>query len=287
MDEMQLLRELREGTSLVSAAELVPARERLLAATRPRRRFGRRIALSGAAVIGLAAAIFGVFALIPPSPSGSGPVPAASAEVVLRSAATAALNEPFTEPRPDQFVYKKYQSSTGQVREVWLSVDGTRNGLIHVTGTEDEVIGGCKPGDGEVYVHDGKRIVQPCQPHPGFVAAMPATVDDVLAYLRKNHSGDDGDINAMGKDILDYMDSYLRPAARAALYGAVSRIEGLHVDPGAKDAAGRAAIKISWTAPRNRSGEFLINPRTYVFVGYGTFEAALTMAIVDKVGQRP
>ncbi|MEV4315360.1 CU044_5270 family protein [Actinocrispum sp. NPDC049592] len=288
MDELQLLRELGDETPLVSAQDLAPARAKLVAGMKPKR--GNRFAVYGAAVVGLAAAIFAVFALIPPSKDGSGPAPAAaSAETVLRSAAQAARSQPFVEPRPDQFVYTRISYPGQPDYESWLSVDGTRDGRIITEPDPTPIpVAGCR--DGRAAIIKGDKPIpgkfEACKPDPAFIPDFPTTTDAMLAYLNKNHSGHDGDTNAMGKDTMHYMMSYLRPASRAALYEAIGRIKGLKLDEHAKDPAGRPAIKISWDF-EGRSGGFLLDPKTYAFLGYDDSGALTALSLVDSVGQRP
>jgi hypothetical protein len=49
---------------------------------------------------------------------------------VLHRAALAALERPVGAPRPGQFVYTKIADGDGSVYQSWLSVDGTRSGLL-------------------------------------------------------------------------------------------------------------------------------------------------------------
>lgn len=281
MDEMQLLREMADETPLTH--DLAQARAKFMKSTARRPRY----IVYGAAVIGLAAAIFAVFALIPPSEDGSGPVPAASADQVLRKAAEAALLLPEVTPRPDQMIYHKTQTDNGEVREDWLSADGTHDGLVRQQ-NEDILLPGCRNGKATVLKGDKPIGTEQCVPSPAYRPDLPTTGPEMLAFLKQNQSGSKGDLNALAKDILGYLNSsYLLPRARAAIFEAAAKIEGLKMRDGVKDAAGRTGIEISWDLPKvNHGGSFIVDPATYAYLGT-TSQAQLVVAIVDKAGQRP
>src|SRR6266702_8322379 len=163
MNELEMLRDLGAQTRLPEPAELAAARARVLAGvTRGRGSArGRRLVIGGvtvAAAAAIAAAVL-VSARTPAAP----PVISArlTAEQVLDRAAAAALKQPTVKPRPDQFVYHKEYDS-GAIQQSWISVDGTRNGLI----TEDiglrETVKGCAPG-------------HRCTPVPHYFPSIPAT----------------------------------------------------------------------------------------------------------------
>jgi hypothetical protein len=274
MDEMQLLRELGDTTPLASAADLAPARARLTAATRPHPR-RRRLAVYGVSVVGLAAAVFGVVALVP---TGDGGPATASADQILQLAATAALNAPFVTPRPDQFVYLKAKESDGTIREDWLSVDGTHDGIVD----NNIPVPGCRNGKQPVILNN-KAIpgaTEPCQTNPAYRPDLPTDANGMIGYLTKI---DGGNLNSTGKDINElFWMSYLRPQTRAALFEAATKIDGLTVDLHAEDVAGRPGIKISWNR-NGYSGEFIIDAKTYAYLG-SDGSALLQMSIVDKAG---
>jgi hypothetical protein len=272
MDEMQLLREMGDATPLAAVTDLAPARAQLMVVARkgPRRRF----AVYGASVVGLAAAIFGVFALIP----AGGGAPEAGADQVLKLAAAAALEVPDVTPRPDQFIYLKTQNPDGTVREDWLSVDGTHDGIL----ADHWPNPGCRNGRMQVVKGDVpiKGRTEPCKPEPAYRPDLPTDADGMVAYLTRNN---DGSLNSTGKDMAFLLgQNYLRPQSRAALFAAAGKIDGLTVDPHAKDAAGRPGIKISWNK-KGYSGGFIIDAKTHAYLGDQS-TALITMSIVDKAG---
>lgn len=127
-----------------------------------------------------------------------------------------------------------------------------------------------------------------CVPAPAYLPDLPTTGEAMLKYLKENQSGTKGDLNALAKDMLGYLNSsYLLPQSRAAIFEAATKIEGLRTRDGVKDAAGRTGIEISWDLPEvNHGGSFIVDPATYAYLGTTT-QAQLTVAIVDKPGQRP
>jgi hypothetical protein len=282
MDEMQLLKELGDRTPLATADDLAPARELFL--TRTRTSKPRRFALYGGAVIGMAAAIFAVFALIPPEQS---PAPTANADPVqvLRQAAAAALKVPDITPRPDQFVYTRTQYPEGKVHEVWASVDDTHDGFEKRPNGEDRERPGCRNGKRKV-VNANKLtpgMTEDCVPEPAYQPDLPTDAAGMIALLRKNNDS----LNSTGKDIGSMLSTvYMRPQSRAALYEAATQIDGLTATTGVTDAVGRPGIQIGWDKD-GYSSDFIVDAETYVYLGYRENSALLAMTIVDKVGQRP
>ena len=171
MDDLTLLKDMADRTPLPGAAELAPSRARLMAvigqptvttAVPPAIRSARsrrRLLVSGAAVVGLAAAITGVVALGGLEPVGVAP-PSASAAEILNEAAAAARTQPDTPPRPDQFVYTKTRLGNGATREAWLSVDGSRDGMIKDLGAT-MVIPGCLDGQAQVFDKEDTTSIKP------------------------------------------------------------------------------------------------------------------------------
>ncbi|MCE7001523.1 CU044_5270 family protein [Kibdelosporangium philippinense] len=278
MDELQLIRELGDEIPLATAEELAPARARLLAARRPRR--AKRYTVYGGAVIGMAAAIFAAFTLITPEENNTA---TADPIQVLRNASAAALQAYDITPAPNQYLYTKVQEPDG-AREMWASIDGTHDGLILMP--DPMLIPGCR--DGRKAVVKGKEPLpgetEKCVPDPAYRPDLPKDVDGMVGYLKANN-GDS--INSIGKDISWLLQStVMAPESRAALFGAVSKIPGLRAVTGVKDAVGRRGIQIEWKTDVH-SGSFIVDAKSYQYLGYRTAVALVNYAIVDKVGQRP
>jgi hypothetical protein len=293
MDELDLIRERAETVGFASADDLAPARERLLAAARGERphRSRRWFWAAGATTIGLAAAITAVVALAPADRIGVGAgVANADPVKVLTEAASAALKEPAAAPRPDQFLYVKTEFPGNPPREVWLSVDGTRDGMIG-----DARSPGCRDGKAPVYgANDPSKegTLEDCTPYPAYLPDLPTTADAMLAYLNAHHSGRKGDVNAMGKDVI-YLayEKALPPASYAALFAAAAKVPGLTALDHVTDGAGRPGVGITWPVPPGASSKakpvvLVFDATTHQFLGTDS-EAVTAKAFVDQLGQRP
>jgi hypothetical protein len=313
MDELALLKDMADRTPLPTAAELAPARARLTAAVhtptalvpdrstsamstppadlapargRPAR---RRLLISGAAVIGLAAAITFAVSLGGLEPVGVAPAKANAAEI-LHQAADAARTLPDTPPRPDQFIYTKTQSKGGDVREAWLSADGTHDGLIRQQG-ENIPLPGCRDGKAMVVKGDQEvpGVLESCEPNPAYRPGLPTDAAAMRQYLI-DLGGDMGEsrTNSLGKNILYVVgENYVGPASLAALWEAVADLDpGLKVVDNVQDAAGRPGVGVSWTyttVPMT----LVFDKDTYAFLGFADSETVVQQAFVDVAGQRP
>ncbi|MFD9739748.1 CU044_5270 family protein [Umezawaea sp. NPDC059074] len=307
MDDLTLVRDLFDDTPLPDAAALAPARARVMAtisAPAPVRllRHRSRFALVGGTTVGLAAAVAAAITLVPRT---TPPVEQGTDAVqVLRLAANHVLAQPRSAPRPDQFVYAK---SDG--RESWRSVDGTQDGVL-ITDGSTTPLPGCR--DGRAAVVKGDEILpgvtEPCEPRPAYRSDLPTTTDAMLAYLDANASGDPGNVNARGKDVLALIGESAMPAeTRAALFEAASRIPGLQVVPDVHDATGKPGIGITWPPPADPSPSasvpasaaasasarpkptpivLVFDATTYEYLGTPQ-NATTVVSIVDQPGQRP
>jgi hypothetical protein len=230
----------------------------------------------------------------------------AAAARVLHRAALAALQVQAGAPRPDQFVYTKIESGNGSLYQSWLSVDGTRTGLIR----------GASGGPGDIYVsgcRDGRqlRVQAPlaqggtpgghsCVPQPAYFPEMPASPRPLRSYLKRAwdiNPAFAGYLNDFGKTVDELLSqAYLTSGQRAALYDLMAQTPGFTLVPHAADGIGRRGVGASWSLP-NGGGKTLIifNPETYAELGITTWGAAgqkgtgalLELAIVNKPGQLP
>lgn len=292
MDELDLIRDRAETVGFAPAEHLAPARERLLAAARGERPHrSRRWVWAAGASIGLAAAITAVVSLAPAEQVGIGAGVANADPVrVLTEAAGAALKEPATVPRPDQFLYVKTEYPGHQAREIWLSVDGTHDGLLG----SDTKFPGCRDGKAPMYgTNDPKKegTLEDCAPSPAYRTDLPTTADAMLAYLDARPGGKEGNVNSMGKDVLTLADEKaLPPASYAALFQAAAKVPGLKALDHVTDGAGRPGVGITWTNPADRADHkpivVVFDATTYQYLG--TEDSAVTVkTFVDRVGQRP
>ncbi|QKV73309.1 CU044_5270 family protein [Amycolatopsis sp. Hca4] len=292
MDELDLIRDRAETVGFAPAEHLAPARERLLAAARGERRHrSRRWVWLGGASVGLAAAITAVVTLAPADQVGVGPAVAHADPVkVLTAAADTALKDPGKPPRPDQFLYVKTEYTIPPNREVWLSVDGTRDSLI---GSAKE--GGCRNGKAPMYGTNDPRAegtLQDCTPKTIYRTDLPTTADAMLAYLYGKEADRAGRAGYIGKAVytLAY-EQVLQPASYAALFEAAAKVPGLTALDHVTDGAGRPGVGIefpvsSGSSPKAQPIVLVFDATTYQFLG--TTDSAVTVkTYVDAVGQRP
>jgi hypothetical protein len=313
------------------SAEAISMYQQIVGSARPKRKSARsriRIAVgvtSGAVAalaVGLAlsslpgGAHSGGTAIVHPGPSAGRPpvITVLTAKQVLDSAATAALSHPGAAPRPDQFVYTKVGDGGGHVAQSWLSVDGSRNGLMEAPGPDGTTtILGCVNGNRQIRLPgyngkpytgpakpkapvplDGPVLTEPCTPQPAFLPAMPTTASAMPAYLatqgvRLN------DINDLAKVVGGMFQSdYLLPAQRAALYEFLATTPGLTLERHAKDITGRPGIGVGWSFSGSKA-MLVFDPGSYTLLGITTRGeqgqvgggALLQMAITNQAGQQP
>ncbi|WIX90111.1 CU044_5270 family protein [Amycolatopsis sp. DG1A-15b] len=293
MDELDLIRNRAETIGFAPPEHLAPARERLLAAARGERRHRPRrwFWLAGASA-GLAAAITAVVALAPADQVGVGVGPAvahADPVKVLTAAASNVLKEPGKPPRPDQFLYVKTETPDHHVREVWRSIDGTRDGLIG-----DIKVGGCRDGKAPMYGTNDPRAegtLEDCRPSPVYRTDLPTTADAMLAYLYQKEDDRPGRATYIGKDVYSLAyEQVLQPASYAALFEAAARVPGLAALDHATDGAGRPGVGITWpvppgSGPKAKPMVMVFDATTFQFLGTDD-SAVMVKTYVNEVGQR-
>ncbi|MEV5767792.1 CU044_5270 family protein [Micromonospora sp. NPDC052213] len=300
MDDLRLLQQIGQETPPATPEQLASARGRLLAAmtaTSPApttiRRSNRRswrLVLSGMVAAGVAAAVTSVVVLAPDQFGGDAPVARADASHVLRNAAAVSLRMPDLTPRSDQLIYQRTQNRQS-TRESWMSVDGTRDGLVRETsaaGTTETVIPGCR--NGRMAAVKGGQVVpgrtEQCTPEPAYRSDLPTDAAAMRTYLAGHRSGEAGDVNAAGKDVLFLAESYLRPQTRAALYEAAAAVPGLRAVENVTDGAGRPGIGIAWPSTNGAEQMVLVFHReTYAYLGTSRYTAVIAHTVVDEVGQ--
>ncbi|MEV6494688.1 CU044_5270 family protein, partial [Actinoplanes sp. NPDC051633] len=242
MNEMTRLAELGERLDPPSALPPADLRRRVMATTRVRRnRWTPRLIAAGT----LAAVATGVVLAGQVVEVGDRP-PAASAQAaeILRGAAARARQQPAVPVRDDQFVYVESIATSASMnasgegavtlesrrREIWLSVDGTRDGLLRSRRREGSGDAGTQPipgcEDGVMSVRKGTRSVEvPCAATPGYRRDLPADPGAMVRYLYRQggtKNPPDQDAFTAAGDLI--REAYLAPAVRSALFEAASRI---------------------------------------------------------------
>ncbi|WP_020015915.1 CU044_5270 family protein [Promicromonospora sukumoe] len=283
-----------------------PARPR---AVRGRR--GRRPGLRVAVGLGVAASVVGGAFFAPTATltlpwdddAAVAPPGSASAAEVLRSAAARVVtgaDGSWDQVRGDQFVYysstgsSRYEVIGGSTTEEpaeyrgWFSVDGTRDGRATATNATgdplDERLFTCADGG----IERARAAGTDCSSEPGIDLDAPTDVDGMYDYLR---DGGDGSARLMFIRANDLLLT-LTPEARAAVFGALSRVDGLTVTPGVVDAAGRPGIAVGAEIDGYRQ-DLIFDPETRDLLGGASVYpdgmadgyAVTGWTVVDEVGQ--
>jgi hypothetical protein len=289
----------------------------------------RRLAVTGVLAMALAAALLAASTL---RLWGASPAASAQAAQILHLAAVAAQRQPALTTGPSQFIYVQSVetaatltgSSDGRItsvhlstnlREIWNSVSGTRDGLLR-----EQPRSGTAPGQPTgpwqttslaVCSHSwttpvaGAALTPPgrCVPQPAVPTGLPTSIQAMVAYLYRNSHGQNPpavEAFITAGDLI--RESYVRPSALAALFAAAAQLPGVSVVPRAVNAAGQRGIAVQQRF-RGISQQLIFNPRTYAFIGErqvavsaasglraGTIldsTAILRLAVVDRAGQLP
>lgn len=268
----------------------------------------RRRFLRTALVAGAVAAVTAVVVTLS-VPSGDPAPPSASKEAAALWEDIALAAEHSDVPkdiRDDQFVYIKskvgwsvYEEGKPprlepiHQREVWLSVDGTRKGLLRDAdaGWNDEPLDADTPGS-------------PSNTNYRHLESLPTDPDKMYDWLNSVSEGSSSKDEANFVLVGDLArESLMPPAQAAALYRAAAKISGVFVIDDAVDAAGRHGVAVARVDDGERN-ELIFDKKTKEFLGErsvavedmkGGFKkgdvtartAVLERAVVDKAGQRP
>ncbi|WP_155372539.1 CU044_5270 family protein [Catellatospora vulcania] len=281
-------------------------------------RTGMRVAVGGGLAAVLTAAVLA--AQVVPF-GGSGPAAQAQAADILAGAAEQARHQPDVPVRGDQFVHVESvatvlgmneatkQSSTAVIaRRVWLSVDGTRDGLIQQrprSGGDwtDTALPGCHGGV-VTQTKGGVTVTNACTPTPAYRGGLPTDADAMLAHLYRiadeqpNKNPRDQRAFTAAVDLV--AEAYLSPASLAAVFGAVARIPGVSVVGDVTDEAGRDGVAVALHEVQGTRAELIFDRDSHAYLGNRSVAlqdgdglragqvmysaAVLTVEIVDRAG---
>ncbi|MEU8527163.1 CU044_5270 family protein [Streptomyces sp. NPDC048629] len=257
-------------------------------------------------------------AAVAPGSGGSAPQ-ATPAAVLLDRIASVAASKPAPAVRDDQYVYVastvawSSQSDVDPVmrldtphsRKIWLSVDGSRPGLLHEKGKEIPLAGDLDKSGRPV---SDKPLGNPAptlnNPTYRYLESLPTDPETLLKkiYDETKGSGPGPDQQAF-VTIGDLLREQLAPPkVSAALYKAAARIPGVTVVDDAADAAGRHGIAVARVHAGERT-EWIFDRNTLEFLGERAImventerakpgqitatTAVLTRGITNKPGQTP
>ncbi|MFF0475445.1 CU044_5270 family protein [Streptomyces sp. NPDC004284] len=259
-----------------------------------------------AAPVAACAVVAGVAVLAPRDAPGGSPGrvsagPSSSEAVrVLSGAALAAAAAPAPNVRPGEYVYvKSLVAHAGRdaaggpatlppahQREVWLSADGSRPGLLREPGAADTELGAEAP----VYELDHRgatprkttmETAPPSVTNPthAYVATLPTDPDVLLRLIQDQTRAGEGDADQRAFTAIGTLlaETWAPPKVTAALYEAAARIPGVTVLPSAKDAAGREGVAVARTAHGEQT-QWIFDRATSAFLGERTVLTGTTSA---------
>ncbi|HEU5031842.1 MAG TPA: CU044_5270 family protein [Spirillospora sp.] len=287
------------------------AYERITASAARRPGPSRRTTFRLVAAGGVAGALIAgaVVATSDGEPHHPAPVAVTETQQVLNVAATFALKQPFTAPRPGQWVYTEtvYRRSgvpgkgtivkpgsplRKTVDRVWVRADGRRMAMYDHGRLVTSATGGALPPTD----------------YPT-VSKLPTDPDGMLAWARRQPTPGGGNGGAFGLlASLLLNNGALPPAQTAAAYRALAKIPGVTVDRTARDGAGHKAVSVSFLIEGWAKDEVLLDPSTYAYRGHRTtvvqdhampdggrflkgavesYSVRLAAGVVDRPGRRP
>jgi hypothetical protein len=315
MNDLDLMEKFRADVPPPAPAALARARAGMFAPEKAARnsRWAWRLAPAAGLAAAVAVTVVAVHAedKSAPPPTAAGPASAAPAALdaaqVFRLAADEARSEPVLKARPDQFVYVRSQVSWATVdlgtngtatyippaaknRQIWLSVDGRRTGLLR-----------------ERFLQPGKHPGTPLnnlpidEKQPAYQSDLPTGTEAMRDYLYAHGTGDrvQPDVRAFTEvgDLL--RERYIPPASLAAVFEAAATIPGTTVLRDQIDAAGRHGTAVSLTY-RGIRHDLIFDATTHRLLGERDvavgakpyppnavigYTAQLRVAIVDRPGQ--
>jgi hypothetical protein len=310
-----------------SRARLLPRTAAWPAGARPAWRIGAPAAVAATIAAGLIAGNTANVAGNAPAPPTAGagtptptgtPAPAGAGHVLTLAAQHAEATPP-VDARDDQFLYvesMEVRSSTrkdGEVRVVgpvrvrtWLSVDGTRDGLVTEDTGARTRLSGCRDGlRAETIDRPDTTPKVPCTPEPAYQHTnVPTDPEKLLASLydpkeKRDHyvwfvkpgtrDGTYVKISEHHRAFTNLAELLWRnhsPAVQAAAFRAAAQIPGVELRQAATDAAGRAGVAVTRTETGVRE-ELVFDPRTYAFLGHNSIVAEFRVTGPVHTGQPP
>jgi hypothetical protein len=193
----------------------------------------------------------------------------------------------------------------------WLSVDGTRDGLVlqdpapgsDRTRPSRTQIDGCTDGlRAETVDRPETTPKVACTPEPAYRAdRLPTDPGGLLAYVNRLAAAEPAYVAVTGErkgyvrlstgqrafqEIADLLYFNHSPAVQSAAIRAAEQIPGVQVRAGVADASGRPGVAVTRTEAGTRH-ELVFNPTTYAYLGHNLIAAPFDVAgaeIVRKPG---
>jgi hypothetical protein len=232
---------------------------------------------------------------------------------VLLLAAQRAAATPAMDARPNQFLFvdsvevesrtdlKNRTTISRPMRtRTWLSVDGTRDGLVMQQGGSPARthIDGCKNGrQAETIDRPETTPKVACKPQPAYQPGrIPTDAAGLLQYVYATAAAEPGwvsvgpgpdglprgfvrlsDDQRAFNEIAELLHRNLLPAVQEAAFLAAGQIPGVQAHRNVTDAAGRAGVAVTRTEAGARQ-EMVFDPATYRYLGQNIIAAELDLA---------
>ncbi|MFI0453479.1 CU044_5270 family protein [Actinomadura sp. 6N118] len=282
MDELKMVKELRRATPAMPDAveDLVRGRLRTLATEtnapepRPnvprRRRTVLRLGLAGA----LAAAMAGGITVAQTVGGTPSAVPIANASELGDRAATAVENQPYTPPRPKQWIYTRSVTATGfDMNRPWKGVDlkgrESAEGWVRADGKATaEMVDGKLQVDHDITPENDKEKTPSF--HLGNYSKLPTEPNALLRTLYADPyvGGPGGQGHQSVFETMSWiLEDPLPPKLRAAIYRALPKVSGVELRRDVVDAAGRKGAAFSRTDERGDRKSIVLDPATFRYLG--------------------
>jgi hypothetical protein len=276
MNELTMLAELGKHLDEETPAALPRQRQRLVEATRGRRRRAGgiprlRLVLAAGVVTGVAAAGLVVAGTGSDQPHLT-PSTVQLDSAFLEKAAQVVSTQPYTAPKPRQWIYLKvaeYGVGTpgGKVfSQYWYRFDGRQEAVIE---GGKVVVDNKKTG--------GRNDDGTPQGASTLLQSLPTDPQALLTALSNKVGAEPNGGANPGRDGLLFANivqlirnatpAGVPPKTMAALYRAIATLHGVHVDKNVVDGLGRHVIGLTHIAP-NIDSSVLINPATYRILGW-------------------
>ncbi|GAB3988406.1 hypothetical protein GCM10029978_110710 [Actinoallomurus acanthiterrae] len=273
MNDMELLAALGEHLDQEAPAALPRQRQRLITASRRRRRSAVRVPrLRPALIVGVVAVASVAGVTVGTGSGRPDPAPSTirldSASVTLDKAARAMAAQPYVTPRPHQWIYTKvaeYGANTAGGKrpafsETWVRFDGRQEAVIEGGKlTVDQ-----KAGGGDTGTPEGASAL---------LRSLPTDPQALLAALSAKVGTQPRGDAALGRDGLLFANivQLLRnarigapPKTQAALYRAIATLHGVRVEKNMTDGLGRHVIGVT---QGSTNSYVLLDPDTYQVLG--------------------
>ncbi|MGW5666634.1 CU044_5270 family protein [Micromonospora sp. NPDC003776] len=212
-----------------------------------------------------------------PQHAAQNPPPKHATAPAFELAAQYAAAQPYTPPRPDQWVYVKDRKSNpssiakdkgqrqNEITEVWLSVDGLKMAEWNPD-----------TGKFDTWTQDNgypEAVALPTDPGKLLDAVRGQLQQETASVSTHFKPSDDMDSLLFGRLAMILEGNVLPPRVAAALWRAIGMVPGATQEPGTVMVNGRPVVAVGRIQEGWRSEQLLLDAGTHEFVGYRSVAA--------------